>query len=63
MTDVTQQDQDDRSPFYSQKDTADATSGHRSRQDRYGLHGEALSEGTIRNLRMHPSLGNPELLE
>lgn len=65
MTDVTQQEQDETSPFHTQK-SLPIGSNNRSmahREDIPGLKGETLSEGTIRRLRMSPALGNPELLD
>lgn len=61
MTDVNQQEQDERSPFYTRRNSSSEST--LSRDDGPGPHGETLSEGTIRTLRMAPSLGNPELLE
>lgn len=64
MTDVTQQERDERSPFYTQNNSSSDSAGEFLRHDAGpGPHGETLSEGTVRKLRMSPSLGNPELLE
>lgn len=60
MTDVTQQEEDTDSPFYGHREE---NSHLAPEENGPGPHGETLSEGTIRRLRMSPSLANPELLE
>ena len=63
MTDVTQQEEDVNSPFYAGPRDDASYRQNFDGNDGPGPHGETLSEGTIRRLRMSPNLTNPELLE
>lgn len=63
MTDVTEQEEDINSPFYAATRDDTTYGPNLDANDGPGPHGETLSEGTIRRLRMSPNLANPELLE